>query len=224
MARITQTTMDAVVVGVSAPEALVSEVDRLGAKRVLILASGTLNRDTAEVDRLRQALGSKCVGVFDSVSAHVPRKDVVLATEAARDLNVDLIVTIGGGTPTDAAKAVALSLANDITSAEQIDRLSVEQHLKAPTIPQISIPTTLSAGEYSAIAGVTNETSNTKEILRHPDLMPRVVILDPEVAHHTPEWLFLSTGLRAVDHCVEGIYSATSNPFGDAQALRGWSY
>jgi alcohol dehydrogenase class IV len=51
--------------------------------------------------------------------------------------------------------------------------------------------------------------------------MPRVVILDAEVARHTPEWLFLSTGVRAIDHCVEGICSAEANPFGDAQALHG---
>ncbi len=52
-------------------------------------------------------------------------------------------------------------------------------------------------------------------------MMPRVVILDPAVARHTPEWLFLSTGIRAVDHCVGGICAGASNPFGDAQALRG---
>jgi alcohol dehydrogenase class IV len=83
------------------------------------------------------------------------------------------------------------------------------------------VPTTLSAGEFSAIAGVTDERRHVKELFRHPDIIPRAVVLDPAVTVHTPEWLFLSTGIRAVDHCVEGICSNEANPFADAQALRG---
>jgi alcohol dehydrogenase class IV len=83
------------------------------------------------------------------------------------------------------------------------------------------VPTTLSAGEFSAIAGVTDERDRVKELFRHPDIMPASVILDPSITRHTPEWLFLSTGIRAVDHCVEGICSGEAHPFADAQALRG---
>ena len=95
--------------------------------------------------------------------------------------------------------------------------------LIGPSIPQITIPTTLSGGEFSAISGVTDESSKTKELFRHPGIMPKVVILDPAPTIHTPEWLFLSTGIRAVDHCVEGICSMHSHPYGDAQAIQGLS-
>jgi maleylacetate reductase len=90
-----------------------------------------------------------------------------------------------------------------------------------PAVPQIAVPTTLSAGEFSAIAGVTDERTRVKELFRHPMIIPRTVILDPLLTVHTPEWLFLSTGIRAVDHCVEGICSRAANPYADAQALRG---
>jgi len=60
-------------------------------------------------------------------------------------------------------------------------------------------------------------------LFRHPYIIPRAVVLDPAVTVHTPEWLFLSTGIRAVDHCVEGICSGEANPYGDAQALHGLS-
>jgi maleylacetate reductase len=83
------------------------------------------------------------------------------------------------------------------------------------------VPTTLSAGEFSAIAGVTDERTRVKELIRHPRIIPAAVVLDPAVTVHTPEWLFLSTGIRAVDHCVEGVCSAEAHPYGDAQALRG---
>jgi len=93
----------------------------------------------------------------------------------------------------------------------------------APSVRQISVPTTLSAGEFSAIAGVTDERRKEKELFRHPRIIPRTVILDPAITMHTPEWLFLSTGIRAVDHCVEGICCAEAHPYADAQALRGLS-
>ncbi len=228
--RVVLSSMEAVVFGQPAHTALVAEVNRLDAGRVFILASGTLNRQTDEVEKLIKALGTRFAGVFDRMTAHVPRKDVIEATRMARDLKADLIVTIGGGSPTDAAKAIALCLANDIEIPEEIDRLHPKSDasgnplppdFNGPDVPQISIPTTLSAGEFSAITGVTDESTGTKHILRHAGMMPRVVILDPAVARHTPEWLFLSTGIRAVDHCVEGICADASNPFGDAQALRG---
>jgi maleylacetate reductase len=90
-----------------------------------------------------------------------------------------------------------------------------------PTVRQVSVPTTLSGGEFSAIAGVTDERTNVKELLRHPRVMPSAVVLDPAITVHTPEWLWLSTGIRAVDHCVEGVCSKEANAFGDAQALKG---
>jgi maleylacetate reductase len=90
-----------------------------------------------------------------------------------------------------------------------------------PTVRQIAVPTTLSAGEFSAISGVTDERTRVKELFRHPRIIPAAVVLDPAITVRTPEWLFLSTGIRAVDHCVEGICSAEAHPYADAQALRG---
>jgi maleylacetate reductase len=95
--------------------------------------------------------------------------------------------------------------------------------LTAPSVRQISVPTTIAGGEFSAIAGVTNEATKVKEMLRHDLVMPRAVILDPAITVHTPQWLFLSTGIRAVDHCVEGLCSREAHPYADAQALKGLS-
>jgi maleylacetate reductase len=136
-------------------------------------------------------------------------------------------VTIGGGSITDGAKAVQLCLANDVSSAEDIKRLRVTHgvapKLNAPTVRQISVPTTIAGGEFSDISGVTNERTKVKEMLRHPLVIPRATILDPAITVHTPEWLWLSTGIRAVDHCVEGFCSREAHPYGDAQAVKGLS-
>ncbi len=208
--------MDEVVFGHPAAEAVAGQMDRLDVSRAFLMVSGTLNRTTDEIEKIRKALGSRCVGTFDAMPPHTPREAVVAAAEQARAAGADLIVTVGGGSITDGAKAVQLCLANDVRTAEDIDRIrahrGVAPPMQAPTVRQISVPTTIAGGEFSAIAGVTDPRSKVKEMLRHDLVMPRAAILDPAVTVHTPEWLWLSTGIRAVDHCVEGLCSRRRIP------------
>jgi len=228
--RVVFSQMDEVVFGKPAAEAAAAQAERLGAARVFLMVSNSLNRNTDEIEKVRRALGKRCAGAFNQMPPHTPRAAVLQATEAVRAAQADLIITIGGGSITDGAKAVQMCLANDINTSEAIDRLRPVQGpdgviglppMKAPTIRQISIPTTLSGGDFSAIAGVTDERTRVKELLRHPRIIPSAVILDPAITVHTPEWLWLSTGIRAVDHCVEGVCSKEANPYADAQALKG---
>ena len=219
--------MDEVVFGHPASEAVVAQMDRLGAARGFLMVSGTLNRQTGEIEKIRKALGSRCVATFDAMPPHTPREAVIAAAGQAEAAGADLIVTVGGGSITDGAKAVQLCLANDVRTVEDIERIrthkGVAPPMNAPTVRQISVPTTIAGGEFSAIAGVTNARTKVKEMLRHELVMPRAAILDPALTVHTPEWLFLSAGVRAVDHCVEGICSSEANPYADAQALHGLS-
>ena len=216
--------MDEVVFGRPAAASVAEQATRMGAERVFLMVSGTLNRDTDEIAKIHAALGNRCAGVFSAMPAHTPRSAVIAATNQARAAKADLIATVGGGSITDGAKAVQLCLANDIDTVEGMDICRGEAPgLKPPTVRQIAVPTTLSAGEFSGLAGVTHETTRVKELFKHPLVIPAAVILDPALTLHTPEWLFLSTGIRAVDHCVEGVCSLESTPYGDAQALRGLS-
>jgi maleylacetate reductase len=228
--RVTFGAMDAVIFGRPAAEVLAEEAWRLEAERVFLMVSGTLNRTTVEIEKVRRALDNRFAGIFDQMPPHTPRRAVIEAAAAARQAGADLIATIGGGSVTDGAKAVQLCLANDIRSAEALDDYRPVKGpdgslgpppCKAPSVAQVTVPTTLSAGEFSAIAGVTDERRRVKELFRHPQIIPRAVVLDPAVTVHTPEWLWLSTGIRAVDHCVEGICSGEANPYADAQALHG---
>jgi maleylacetate reductase len=219
--------MDEVVFGMPAAEAIIRQVDRLGASRAFLMVSGALNRQTDEIEKIRSALGSRCAGAFDAMPPHTPRAAVIAAAEQARAASADLIVTVGGGSITDGAKAVQLCLANNVRTVEGIDAIrankGVAPVMNPPVVRQISVPTTIAGGEFSAIAGVTDERSRIKEMLRHDLVMPRAAILDPAVTVHTPQWLFLSTGIRAVDHCVEGLCSRETHPYADAQALKGLS-
>src|SRR5882672_10467778 len=217
--------MDEVVFGTPAAEAVVVQMDRLRTNRAFLMVSGTLNRQTDEIEKIRQRLGARCVATFDAMPPHTPREAVIAAAEQARAANADLIVTVGGGSITDGAKAVQLCLANHISTVEGIDRIRAHKGapppMNAPVVRQISAPTTIAGGDFSPSAGVTNETTKVKEMVRHPLAIPRAVILDTVLGAHTPEWLWLSTGIRAVDHCVEAICSGEANPYGDAQALHG---
>ncbi len=213
--------MDEVVFGTPAAEAVVAQMHRLRAARAFLMVSGTLNRQSDEIEKIRKALGSRCVATFDAMPPHTPREAVIAATEQARSADADLIVTVGGGSITDGAKAVQLCLANNVRSVDGIDTIravkGVAPPMNAPMVRQISVPTTIAGGEFSAIAGVTNARTKVKEMLRHELVMPRAVTV------HTPEWLWLSTGIRAVDHCVEGLCSREAHPYADAQALKGLS-
>jgi maleylacetate reductase len=217
--------MEEVVFGERAANAIVAQMDRLHATRAFLMVSGTLNRQTDEINKVRSALGARSAGLFDAMPQHTPREAVIAASEQARAAKADLIVTVGGGSITDGAKAVQLCLANDIRSVEGIDTIravkGVLPPMKAPTVRQISVPTTIAGGEFTSISGVTNSRTKVKEMLRHELAIPRAVILDPAMSVHTPEWLFLSTGIRAVDHCVEGICSREAHPYADAQAVKG---
>jgi maleylacetate reductase len=219
--RVVFTDMEQVHYGKPAAQSVAELVKAHGAERVFLMVSGTLNRETDEVEKVRLALGNKCVGTFDRMPAHSPRSAIIAATTQAREARADLIVTLGGGSITDGVKAVQLCLSNDVRTVEDMDRIRGGVDLKPPTVRQISIPTTLSAGEFSGMAGVTNEATKVKEMYRHPLTIPQAVILDPEVTRHTPMWLFLSTGIRAVDHCVEGVCSNESTEFTNASGLHG---
>jgi alcohol dehydrogenase class IV len=129
------------------------------------------------------------------------------------------VVSVGGGSVTDAAIAVRLCLANNVHEPSQLDGLAAS--CKPPVLRQVAVPTTLSAGEFSDIAGVTNEGTHAKELFRHPGLVPCAVVLDASIARHTPQWLFLSTGVRAIDHCVEGFCSPRTHAYAQGQCLHG---
>jgi maleylacetate reductase len=223
------TQMERVIYGEPFASALGEQVRRLDAQAVYVLASGTLARETDALEQVRAALGNRLAGVCTRIAAHTPRTDVVAAANAARACHADLLVTLGGGSVTDAAKMVGFCLGNDVTEPAQLDAFAARvtpdgrthrPDSKAPSLRSIDIPTTLSAGEFNPFAGCTDTVRQAKQSYAHPLMIPRAVILDPAVTVHTPEWLFLSTGIRAVDHAVEGVCSAHAQPLSDGTCLQ----
>ena len=217
-----------IVYGTDFAAALTRELDLVGARRVFVLASGTLAHKTDVIERVRAALGERFAGLCAKIGAHTPRIDVVAAASAARAGKSEMLLGVGGGSITDAAKMVAICLGNDITEPAALDGYrvtiaadgrTVRPSYKPPSVASVIIPTTLSAGEFSALAGCTDTMRKVKEVYAHPQACPRTVILDPGVTVHTPEWLWLSTGIRAVDHAVEDLCSINSKPLSDGTSF-----
>jgi maleylacetate reductase len=212
--------IDRVVYGKPAAETLLAEAARLGAKRVFLLVSRTLDRETTWVQDMRDALGDRYAGSFDGMPSHTPRQSVLEAAAKAGEVGADLIVTFGGGSGTDAGKMIRLALKHDIRDIESFDRFVVRVapdgsravvDYEPPDVPQIAIPTTLSGGDFNPSAGATDTRTMLKEIFRHPKLVPSVIILDPGVTVRTPQWLWLSSGVRALDHAVETVCASAAD-------------
>ena len=224
------TRLQRVTYGVPVAEALVAAADRAGAERVFIMASRSLVARGEEIGPIAAALGDRLAGVYSGMPSNSPRDAVLEAADGARKGKAEMIATVGGGSITDAAKAVTLALAHDLKTVADFDPFvvrtapdgsTVTPEYDPPDIPLVCCPTTLSAGEYNPLAGVSDPRKGVKQPIRSPGMAPTEVILDPMLSLPTPEWLWLSTGVRAVDHCVEAVVSRQANAYCDAQSLYG---
>ena len=214
--------MDGIVFGRPWTQVLSEVVTGLGARRIFVLGSASLAARAALGEELAAHFGASLAALHVGIRAHTPRDDVIAAAAAARAINADLIVTIGGSSVTDAGKMLQLCLAADIRDAATLDpwRAAKRPRLPALAVRMVSIPTTLSGAEFTALAGCTDLERRVKEAFAHPEMIPHTVILDPQITLHTPMPLWLASGLRAVDHAVETLCAVHTQPLFEAAASR----
>jgi len=185
--------------------ALGGELTRLEAHRIALVTTRSLVAEERLLSIVQRALGDARVVVTAVVSQHAPMAQVDSAIRAAGDAQVDGVVSFGGGSPIDAAKMLAVKVADRGGHATR-------------GLPHVAVPTTLSAAELAAGAGFTDGAGN-KAGMRDPRLLPDAVIYDAELTLVTPLALWLSTGIRALDHAVEGVIADGLHPFSDVMAL-----
>ncbi len=200
-----------------------AELERLVSRRVFVVTTRSVDAHPDLAPRLRQRLGHRLVGWYAGIGQHAPVQAIAEAVQAARASQPHALVSFGGGSPVDAAKAVAFALATGLDlreprAAANARRLSLTG--KA-VLPHLSIPTTLSVAELSGLAGFTTADTREKVGLRDPGLIPAAVFYDATLTLATPLDLWLATGIRAVDHAVETIVAPGSHPLADALALDG---
>ena len=221
--------LDRVHFGIPATEALRTEAGQRGAQRIVVVTSKSLNRNTEAVITALAQIAPQVVGLFDDCVEHTPRDSVIALAQALRAAQADLVVSIGGGTVIDTVKVALVALAEGLTSIEQLDdwhlRVApdgsrVTPQPRRPPCRQIAVPTTLSGAEFSDLGGCTDTRFGTKQGYTGAFIGAAAVILDPRITLHTPARLWLSTGVRAVDHAVEALCSVNAQPLIDATSVR----
>ena len=198
-----------------------AELSRVAAKRVILVTTASVARNPLILGPIESAIGGRLAGKTADIGQHAPVREVARAAREAREAKADALVSAGGGSPIDAAKAVAWSLATGIDLAEP-DALTKARGVRLagkPVLPHFAVPTTLSVAELSGSAGFSAEQTNEKVGVAASELVPRAVFYDAALAVHTPLALWLSTGIRAVDHAVETLLAPGEHPLPDAAAL-----
>ena len=204
--------LERVISGAHTIEALASEFSRRRLTRAVVVTGRTLGASPL-LGRITEPLGERCVLIFREARQHVPSCSVVDLARAIERHQADCVISFGGGSPIDTIKAAIYTLLTAGGQAPSTD--------EGPT--HIAIPTTLSAGEFTAVAGITDEATRVKRAVADARLVPRTVYMDPAVTLETPAWLWAASGVRALDHAVETMYSPRYHPLGDAVAARGLS-
>ncbi|HZO03397.1 MAG TPA: maleylacetate reductase [Burkholderiales bacterium] len=183
-----------VVFGAGALCKLPDELARLGAKRALVLSTPE-QKDSANA--VAKALGGHCVGTYDKAVMHVPIDIAEDARRVARELGADCCVTVGGGSTTGLGKAIALT----------------------STLPILAVPTTYAGSEMTPIYGITE--GGAKKTGRDVRVLPKAVIYDPNLTLSLPPALSAASGMNAIAHAVEAMYSHEGNPIVSLMAEEG---
>ena len=183
-----------VVFGAGALAKLGAEIEAMGAKRALVLSTP---EQRASAERIAALLGARAAGIFDRAVMHVPIETAREAREVARQLGADCAVAVGGGSTTGLGKAIALDSG----------------------LPILAIPTTYAGSEMTPIYGITE--GGMKKTGRDARVLPRTVIYDPELTLTLPVGLSVTSGMNAIAHAAEGLYSVEGNPVMDLMAEEG---
>jgi maleylacetate reductase len=171
-----------------------SEVERLGAARVMLVHDAMTQ---SAADEVGAQLGPRLALRWDEVAQHVPVELADRARAAASEGAIDAIVTIGGGSSTGLAKALALS----------------------HRVPIVAVPTTYAGSEQTTIYGLTG--GQHKQTGKDPIVLPRVVVYDPELTLGLPGSVTGPSAFNALAHSVEALWAPGNNPITSALALEG---
>ncbi|MGB6942772.1 MAG: iron-containing alcohol dehydrogenase [Bryobacteraceae bacterium] len=193
--------LERVIYGPGKIAALKDEMERRGLKRAVVVTTDVVAK-LPILNDVTGALGQHCASVFSGIVQHVPRGTVNELEKEIERVDADSLVSLGGGSPIDSTKVAMYGL------------------LDKREMVHIAVPTTLSAAEYTHAGGVTDETTRVKSGVYDMRVLPRTVINDPVLTLATPDWLWVSTGIRALDHAIECAYAIRHQPISDALAAK----
>lgn len=213
-----------VVLRAGAIDDLAQDLDLAGITRAMLVC-GPRTARSHPMRQIRERVGERIVASFDDVAEHSDVAAVERAAERARDARSDGLLAVGGGSASDSAKAIALLLAEGGPLARHANVFTPPDHyvqrpLPHPKLPLVVVPTTASAAEVTPGLGI-RAADGRKLLFWDPRLAPHTIVLDPLANVEVPAEIMATTGMNAVAHCVEGLYSRVHNPVSDALAVAG---
>lgn len=194
--------------------------ERHGWHRLILCAARSLRRN-GQTARLEAMLGSRLAATFEEIQPHVPAAQVAAVLALARDRHADVLIGLGGGSAIGLAKAVGFAPAQ--TSGAAGEQPPDANEARQAALPVIAIPTTYAGSEMTAVYGVTEAAVDgaRKVTVADPRIAPRVVLYDPDLTLDLAPEMTASTGINALAHCVEALYSVTRHPLSTAAACAG---
>ena len=195
-----------IIFGAGSLTQLNESLERFGCQRYLLCTNHSM-RANGHLASIEDALGERLVEVFDQVQPHVQDIQVEEALGLAVEKNVEAIIGMGGGSPIGMAKVISAALVKNT----------------GRDFPVIAIPTTYAGSEMTPVYGVTytKEDPPRKVTTNNPKCIPQLVIYDPNLTLDLPPQMTASTGINALAHCIEALYSITRNPLSTAAATAG---
>lgn len=211
----------------------VSEIEKLGSKKVFVVANRSSVKFIEGDGRLIQTLESKdllAAPVCTSIGMGGGEEGLLQACDAAYECGADCILTVGGGAVQDAGKLIRLWLTTkdngDVAEASSAAasvagiQAAQKQDPMPALHPQIAVPNSFAMAEATKVAGLTTK-ANTKSGAAHEDMIPNVLIYDPALSAGLPDWVRFGTALRGIEHAVGAVTHPKSNEDIRSRALTG---
>ncbi|QCJ47105.1 iron-containing alcohol dehydrogenase family protein [Haloprofundus sp. MHR1] len=197
-----------------------------GVERAMVVCGEHVGANEELMGAVEDALGERHVYTYTGARGDTPLRTVEAGVEVFRDHNADGLVSVGGGSASDTAKAISVFAAENDRDLHEMKTQTTEDgeshvpELPATKTPVFAVSTTLSAAEVSNIFGVTDEEAGDKAVVLDEKIRPQACIYDSAATATTPPATVASTGMNALDHAVEILYSDghAENPFYQATA------
>jgi alcohol dehydrogenase class IV len=223
MSTATWTFPTKIVFGNGAVSTLADHVRAAGGRRALLVCdAGVVKAEIAERARRVLEAGGVAVAVFDKVDPNPVEENVMNGVAAFRAHQADVVVALGGGSPLDVGKLVALKTTHERPLAEYDDAIGGDAHIGPNIPPVITVPTTAGTGSEVGRSGVVMlKATGRKTVIFSPYLMPKTAVLDPELTVSMPPRMTAATGFDALTHCIEAYLALGDHPMADGIALMG---
>ena len=217
-----------VVCAEDAINSLPAVLERLGGTRAMVICGPSILEKSDVVQRVQDALGDRCIGLFSGVAPHSPVHTLDEAMRLANDLKPDSLVSVGGGSTHDTTKGIATlmgeggKIQDHQVIFEPPDKIILPK-LSGDRVPIIAVSTTMGAAELSRGAGFADKDLGRKISVADPATIPRSIIIDGRALATTPMNILLSTAIGQLRVAIESVYSVKHNPICDSLCLHAIS-